>query len=81
MRIGTHIGVTESEDRAGLILAFCHNELEVAVLILRDSQIGHRAYGRIELSQISAAYLAVDTLTIFMVGLCAREISASPDPE
>ena len=60
--LGTHISITESEDRSGLVLTLCHNELEVAILILCDSQIRHRAYRRIELCQIAAANLAVEYL-------------------
>ena len=37
--LGTHVGVTEGEDRSGLVLALCHYELEVAILILCDSQV------------------------------------------
>lgn len=46
--LGTHISITESEDRSGLVLALCHNELEVAILILCDSQVRYRAYRRID---------------------------------
>ena len=42
--LGTHVGVTEGEDRSGLVLALCHYELEVAILILCDSQVRYRAY-------------------------------------
>ena len=57
---GTHIGITEGEDRAIFIDAFGHDKLEGAVPILRDSKIGHRAKMRIELRQISTACLAME---------------------
>ena len=60
--LGTHVSVAKGEDRSGLVFALCHNELEVAILILCDSQVRYRAYRRIELCQIAAAYFAVEYL-------------------
>ena len=37
---GAHIRIAEGEDGAGLVDALGHHKLEVAVLILRDGQIG-----------------------------------------
>ena len=57
---GAHVRVTEGEDRAGLVDALGHDKLEVAVLVLRDGQIGHIAHRRVELGQVAAAGLAVE---------------------
>ena len=72
---GTHIGIAEGEDRSGLVLTLRHNELEVAVLVLCNSQIGHRAYRGIELCQITAAYLTMEYFYDLHGGLmCQRDV-------
>ena len=58
--LGTHIGVAECEDRTFLVDTLGSNELEDAVLILRNSQIGNRTRGRIELGEVTAAGLAME---------------------
>ena len=57
---GTHVGVTKGEDRSVLIHTLCHNKLKHTVLVLRDTEIGHRACGRIELRQIAASCLSME---------------------
>ena len=37
---GTHVGIAKGKDGAGFIDALGNHKLEVAVLILRDGQIG-----------------------------------------
>ena len=58
--LGTHVGITEGEDLTLLVDALCCHELEYAVLVLGDGQIGDGTCGRIELCQIAAACLAVE---------------------
>ena len=60
--LGTHVSVSEGKDRSGLVFTLCHNELEVAILILCDSQVRYRAYRRIELCQLAASYFTVEYL-------------------
>ena len=59
-KLRTHVGVTECEDQAFLILTFRDNEFEVAVSVLCNAQICDRADRRIELRQIAAACLAME---------------------
>ena len=57
---GTHIRIAEGEDGAFFVHTLCDNELEVTVTVLGDSKISNITYGWIELSQISAAGLAME---------------------
>ena len=56
----THVGVAEAKDLAFLVHALRCDEFEVAVAVLGDGQIGHRAGVGIELGQVAAASLAVE---------------------
>ena len=60
MLVSPKVGVAEGEDGAFLVHALSHNELEVAVLVLGDAQIGHGAQMGVELGQVAAASLAVE---------------------
>ena len=55
-----HICISEGEDRAFLIDAFRHDELEVSVAVLCDRQVSHRTCVRIELGQVAAACLSME---------------------
>ena len=57
---GTHIGITKREDGAFLVDALGDHELEVAVLILGDGQVGDLSHGGIELGEVSTTGLAVE---------------------
>ena len=57
---GSHVGIAEGKDRSFLVDAFCYDELEVSVTVLRNSKVGNRTGIRIELGQVSAAGLAVE---------------------
>ena len=61
-KTGSHIGVSEGQDLALLVNAFCYDKLEVTVTVLRNRKIRYRAGIRIELRQIAAAGLAVEYL-------------------
>ena len=58
--LGAHVGVAEHEDGAFLVDAFSYEELEYAVLVLGDGEVGDGAYRRIELGEVAAAGLAVE---------------------
>ena len=78
--LGAHVGVAEGEDFAFLVDALSHDELEDAVLVLRDCQIGHGTHGGIELRQITAASLAVEhghNLHRGLVGLRDVEVAGA----
>ena len=68
-KAGAHVGVAEGEDGAGLVDALGDDELEVPVPILGDAQVGHGAFGGVELGQIAAAGLAVEDGYNFHGGL------------
>ena len=56
---GTHVRVTEREDWTILVHTFCHHELEHAVLVLGDAEIGNLAYWWVELGEVTTARLAM----------------------
>ena len=56
----SHVGIAEGQDLTFFVDTFSNNELEVAIAVLGDCQISNRASVRIELSQVSAAGLAVE---------------------
>ena len=58
--LGAHVGVAEHEDGAFLVDAFSYDELEDAVLVLGDGEVGDGAYRRIELGEVAATGLAVE---------------------
>ena len=58
--LGTHVGITEGEDLTLLVDALCYHELEYAVLVLGDGEIGHRTRRWIELRQVTATSLTME---------------------
>ena len=57
--LGAHVGIAKGKDFAFLVDTLSNHELEDTVLVLRDSQIGHRTRRRIELRQIATTRLSM----------------------
>ena len=74
---GTHVGIAKGKDGAGFIDALGNHKLEVAVLVLGNAQIGHRAKVGVELGQVAAAGLAVEHRNDLQGGLLLGNVSMS----
>ena len=72
-----HVGVSEGEDRSFLVDTFRHNELEMSVSVLGDTEVGHFACRRIELCEIAAACLSVEYIHDLHGGLFLGDCSVA----
>ena len=59
-KFGAHISIAKRKDFSFFVNALGSNELKNTVLVLRNSQIGDRPRGRIELREITSASLSVE---------------------
>ena len=76
--LGAHVGIAKGEDFAFLVDALSHHKLEHTVLVLRDSQIGDRTRGRIELGEVTTTSLSMEhryNLHRWLLGLRDVEVT------